>query len=92
MKAILTIVRKEGDKSVKEALLFDTEKSRKLYETENKFGFVVEETYLSPGGIIFTKRTNPERLKAVDQERAKEYIGENYPEIYVEIYGKVKEA
>lgn len=94
MKAILTIQRKDGEKTAKERMMFDTEKSRKLFEVKNDFGFAVEETYISRKGIIFTKvnTKEDERLKAVDQEMAKEYIGENYPEIYIELFGEVGEA
>lgn len=92
MKAILTVTKQEGNKTVKEKLLFDTEKSRKVCEVKNIYGFVVEEVYLSAGGVIFSKMTNTERLIVKDQELAKEYIAENHSETYIEIFGEVKEA
>lgn len=92
MKAILAMTRKEGDKSIKENLLFDTEKSKKICEVENTFGYAVQELYLSPSGIIFAKNTNRGSLQTVDQEEAKKYIGEHYPEKYIEFFGQVKEA
>lgn len=98
MKAILTVKKQEGKKEVNEKLLFDTEKSRKICEVENVYGFVVEEVYLSQGGILFSKwikqegKRKQERLVVKDQELAKEYIAENHPETYMEIFGEVREA
>lgn len=92
MKAILTMIKQNGNKTVKERLLFDTEKSKEICEVKNVHGFVVEKIYISPGGIIFSKMTNQEKLKVQDQELAKEYIAENHPETYIEIFGEVKGA
>lgn len=92
MKAILAMTRKEGDKKIEENLLFDTEKSKKICDVKNAFGYTVQEIYLSSGGIIFAKNKNRENLQTVDQGEAREYIGEHYPEKYIEFFGQVKEA
>ncbi len=96
MKAILTMIKQNGNKTENERLLFDTEKSKEICEVKNVHGFVVEKIYLSPGGIIFSKIfskiTNQEKLKVQDQELAKEYIAEHHPETYIEIFGEVKRA
>ena len=92
MKAILTMIKQNGNKTENERLLFDTEKSKEICEVKNVHGFVVEKIYLSPGGIIFSKITNQEKLKVQDQELAKEYIAEHHPETYIEILGEVKRA
>lgn len=93
MKAILTMTRKEGDKNIEENLLFDTEKSKKICDVKNAFGYAVQELYLSPSGIIFAAKIQiGGSLQTVDQEEAKKYIGEHYPEKYIEFFGQVKEA
>ncbi len=93
MKAILTVKNKVTDsKTTEERLLFNTEKARRICDVKNEFGHVVKEMYLSPTGIIFSKYTKPEGLYVEDQKAAEEYIGKNYPEIYISFFGEVKEA
>ncbi len=92
MKAVLTVMKKNKDKTTEESLLFDTEKSRKICDVKNTFDVIVQELYLSPRGILFTKDKRPEKLKVPDQDTAKKYVGENYPETYMEFFGEVKEA
>lgn len=92
MKAVLTVLRKDGDKTTEESLMFDTDKSKKICDVKNSFNYTVQEMYLSPGGIIFIKNTKPESLEMTDQRQAMKYIGENYPETYIEFFGEVKEA
>lgn len=92
MKAVLTVLRKDGDNTTEESLMFDTDKSKKICDVKNQFNYAVQEMYLSPGGIIFVKNTKPESLEMIDQRQARKYIGENYPETYIEFFGEVKEA
>lgn len=58
----------------------------------DEFGHVVKEMYLSPTGIIFSRYTKPEGLYVEEQKAAEEYIGKNHPEIYMSLFGEVKEA
>ena len=93
MKAILTVKNKVADgKTTEERLLFNTEKENKICDVKNEFGHVVKEMYLSPTGIIFSRYTRPEGLYVEEQKAAEEYIGKNHPEIYMSLFGEVKEA
>ncbi len=96
MKAILTVKQKtsnhNGEQTVEERLLFDTEKSRKICDVVNEFGHAVKELYISTGGIIFCKYTETGEMYVEDQETAKDYIGRHQPETYMAFFGKIKEA
>ncbi|MCI8483490.1 MAG: hypothetical protein HFH41_04020 [Lachnospiraceae bacterium] len=92
MKAIFMIKKKQEDQTIEEPLLFDTEKSEKICDCRNSFGYIVKELYLSPKGIIFERKMMDEKLEIPDQEEIKKYIGENYPDVYIKFFGQVEEA
>ena len=45
-----------------------------------------------PGGWLFLRNNNSESLTIADQKTTRDYIGENYPDKYKEIFGEVEEA
>lgn len=94
MKAIMPYKSKDQDgKLTEEMLLFDTETATELCDILNDFKKPIRKLYLSHGGILFSEKLNGQGgLKVEDQKWAKEYIGENCPEIYEKVFGKVKEA
>lgn len=93
MKAILTYATMEKDKPVKKTRLFDTEKSEKICDVKNSFGKKVQEIHITKKGIIFMHTiTGAEKLEVADQEKAKEWIGENEPDKYIRFFGEVEEG
>ena len=93
MKAILSVEIKNPDGSRRnKRLLFDTEKATEVCDVVNSFGYAVQTIFLSPGGWLFLRDNNRNKLEVGDQKTIKDYIGENYPERYAEIFGKVEEA
>ena len=93
LKAVLSVtVRKPDGSSENKRLLFDTEKATEVCDIINKFGYAVQTIFLSPGGWLFLRDNNRNKLEVGDQKTIKDYIGENYPERYAEIFGKVEEA
>ena len=93
MQAILSVEIKNPDGSRRnKRLLFDTEKATEVCDMVNGFGYAVQTIFLSPGGWLFLRDNNRGKLEVGDQKTIKDYIGENYPERYAEIFGKVEEA
>lgn len=93
MQAILSVEIKNPDGSRRsKRLLFDTEKATEVCDVINAFGYAVQTIFLSPGGWLFLRDNNRNKLEVGDQKTIKDYIGENYPERYAEIFGKVEEA
>lgn len=92
MKAILTVMQKDKNKIIEESLLFDTEKGRKICDIKNSFNVIVQELYLSLGGILFIKNKRSGKLEVPDQDKAKKYVGENHPETYMKFFEEVREA
>lgn len=93
MQAILSVEIKNPDGSRRnKRLLFDTEKATEVCDMVNGFGYAVQTIFLSPGGWLFLRDNNRDKLEVGDQKTIKDYIGENYPERYAEIFGKVEEA
>lgn len=93
MKAILTVEIKQQDGSKgNKRLLFDTEKATEVCDVINGFGYVVQTIFLSPGGWLFYRNNNTEVLTIANQEEARDYIAERYPDKYEELFGKVEEA
>lgn len=93
LKAVLSVsVRKSDGSSENKRLLFDTEKATEVCDVINAFGYAVQTIFLSPGGWLFLRDNNRDELKVGDQKTIKDYIGENYPDKYKEIFGEVEEA
>ena len=93
MQAVLTVRVKDPDGTLRnKRLLFDTEKATEVCDVVNAFGHSVQTIFLSPGGGLFLRDNNRNTLEVGDQTQAKNYIGEHYPERYVEVFGKVEEA
>lgn len=93
MQAVLSVnIKKPDGRSENKHLLFDTEKATKVCDVINAFGYAVQTIFLSPGGWLFLRDNNRKKLEVGDQKAIKDYIGENYPERYEEIFGKVEEA
>lgn len=94
MKAVLPVSKRNPDgSSTEEMMLFDTEKAKELCSVLNAYGNEVEKIFISQGGILFSQDTNRNgELKVENQDTARKYIGQNYPEVYEETFGKVKEA
>ena len=91
IKAILKATKYKDGAEITRRLLFDTEKATKICDVVNAFGYTVQTLYLSPGGWIFAEN-NDGKLEVLDQKTAKDYIGENFPDRYMELFGKVEEA
>ena len=93
MQAILsvTVQGPDGEKKQKR-LLFDTEKATEVCDVVNEFGYKVQTIFLSPGGWLFLRDNNKNKLEVGDQKTIKDYIGEHYPERYEKLFGKVEEA
>lgn len=85
-------VKGEDGKTREKRMLFDTEKSTEICDVINGFGYAVQTIFLSKGGLLFIRNNNRKELTTADQETIKDYIGEHYPERYVEAFGKVEEA
>lgn len=93
MQAVLTVQVKDPDGNLKnKRLLFDTEKATEVCDVVNAFGYSVQTIFLSPGGWLFSRDNNRDKLEVGDQKTIKDYIGENYPDRYKEIFGEVEEA
>lgn len=93
MQAILSVeVEKPDGSRENKRLLFDTDKATEVCDVVNKFGYAVQTIFLSPGGWLFLRDNNRDKLEVANQKRIKDYIGENYPERYAEVFGKVEEA
>ena len=93
LQAVLSVnIRKPDGSSENKRLLFDTEKATEVCDVINAFGYAVQTIFLSPGGWLFLRDNNRDKLEVGDQKTIKDYIGENYPERYAEIFGKVEEA
>lgn len=93
MQAVLTVQVKDPDGTLRnKRLLFDTDKATEVCDVVNAFGYSVQTIFLSPGGWLFLRDNNRNKLEVGDQKTIKDYIGENYPERYAEIFGKVEEA
>lgn len=93
MQAVLTVQVKDSDGTLRnKRLLFDIEKATEVCDVVNAFGYSVQTIFLSPGGWLFLRNNNRNTLKIGDQTQVKNYIGENYPERYLEVFGKVEEA
>ena len=93
LQAVLSVnIRKPDGSSENKRLLFDTEKATEVCDVINAFGHAVQTIFLSPGGWLFLRDNNRNKLEVGDQKTIKDYIGENYPERYAEIFGKVEEA
>lgn len=93
MQAVLTVKVKDPDGALRsKRLLFDTEKATEVCDVVNAFGYSVQTIFLSPGGWLFLRDSNRNTLEVGDQTQVKNYIGEHYPERYVEVFGKVEEA
>ena len=93
MQAVLSVnIKKTDGSSENKRLLFDTEKATEVCDVINTFGYAVQTIFLSPGGWLFLRDNNRNKLEVGDQKTIKDYIGENYPERYAEIFGKVEEA
>lgn len=93
LKAVLSVtVRKPDGSSENKRLLFDTEKATEVCDVINVFGYAVQTIFLSPGGWLFLRNNNQNKLEVGDQKTIKDYIGENYPDKYKEIFGEVEEA
>ncbi len=94
MRAVLPVSKKNQDgSSTEEMLLFDTETATELCSVFNAYGNEVEKIFISPGGILFSQDTNRDKeLKVENQDATRKYIGQNHPEVYEKVFGKVKEA
>ena len=93
LKAVLSVsVRKPDGSSENKRLLFDTEKATEVCDVINAYGYAVQTIVISDGGWRFLRDNNRNKLEVGDQKTIKDYIGENYPERYAEIFGKVEEA
>lgn len=93
MQAILSVEVKKPDGSREnKRLLFDTEKATEVCDVVNGFGYAVQTIFLSPGGCLFLRNNNSKSLTIADQKTTRDYIGENYPDRYKEIFGEVEEA
>lgn len=93
LQAVLSVtIRKPDGSSENKRLLFDTDKATEVCDVVNAFGYAVQTIFLSPGGWLFLRDNNRDKLEVADQKKIKDYIGENYPKRYAEIFGKVEEA
>lgn len=93
LQAVLSVtIRKPDGSSENKRMLFDTDKATEVCDVVNAFGYAVQTIFLSPGGWLFLRDNNRNKLEVADQKKIKDYIGENYPERYAEIFGKVEEA
>lgn len=93
MQAVLTVQVKDPDGTLRnKRLLFDTEKATEVCDVVNAFGYSVQTIFLSQGGRLFLRDNNRDKLEVGDQKTIKDYIGENYPDRYKEIFGEVEEA
>lgn len=93
MKAIFPVTKTdENGKTHEEMLMFNTETAKKLCDVVNTFGYHVQTIYLSPGGMLFAANDTGNKLETLDQNAARKYIGEKYPDIYEKHFGQVKEA
>lgn len=93
MQAVLTVQVKDPDGTLRnKRLLFDTDKATEVCDVVNAFGYSVQTIFLSQGGWLFLRDNNRNTLEVGDQTQVKNYIGEHYPERYVEVFGKVEEA
>ena len=93
LQAVLSVrIRKPDGSSENKRLLFDTEKATEVCDVINAFGYAVQTIFLSPGGWLFLRDNNRDKLEVGDQKTIKDYIGENYPDRYKEIFGEVEEA
>ena len=93
MQAVLSVnIKKNDGSSENKRLLFDTEKATEVCDVINAFGYAVQTIFLSPVGWLFLLDNNLNKLEFGHQKTIKDYIGENYPERYAEIFGKVEEA
>ena len=87
MQAILSVEIKKPDGSRRnKRLLFDTEKATEVCDVVNGFGYAVQTIWL------FLRNNNSKSLTIADQKTTRDYIGENYPDKYKEIFGEVEEA
>lgn len=94
MKAILPVTFKVSDEETKtEMMLFDTDKATKVCDIKNSFDFAVDTVYMSNSGIFF-QVDNVKNIVSlpVSQEDMKRWIGQHYPERYIEVFGEVKES
>jgi hypothetical protein len=93
VKAVLSVTVKDGNGDSREKrLLFDTEKATEVCDVVNAFGYAVQTIFLSPTGWLFLQNNTKGDLAVADQKQVKDYIGENYPERFIEVFGKVEEA
>lgn len=90
MKAILPYKAPDGKKPT--WLLFDTEKSKKVCDIVNSFGYKVQTMYISSGNILFAVNNNKNELETLNQSQAWEYVAKNFPEKFIEFHGEVEEA
>lgn len=94
MKAILEVRTGTDEKGASkyEMMLFDTEKAKKICGRKNIFNYEFETYYLSERRIIFAVNNNTKKLSVPDQKKTREFIGSEYPDIYIKFFGEVQEA
>ena len=92
MKAILTYSTMIDGKSVEKTRKFDTDKATKICNVRNSFNYVVQEIYITKGGILFFHNVNDKELKVADQKAVKEWIGKHEPDKYIKFFGEVEEG
>ena len=85
-------VRGEDGEARAKRMLFDTEKSKKVCDIVNAFGYAVKTIFISDKGMLFIRDNNRKRLETADQDATRDYIGEHYPKRYIELFGGVEEA
>lgn len=94
MKAILPVTFRISEEETKtEMMLFDTEKAIKVCDIKNSFDFAVDTVYISNSGIFF-KVDNVQNIVSlpISQDEMKRWVGQHYPERYIELFGEVKES
>lgn len=80
------------DRPVEQTRLFDTDTARKICDVKNSFGNTVQDIYITEKGTIFLHNINKDTLEIPNQKEMKEWVGENEPDKYIEVFGEVEEG